>query len=196
MIPCYKSTKLVLDKLLVITILIMLSPVFLILTVLVFFDQGEVFFIQKRPGLLEQPFNLIKFKTMKRVDSSNDQYTTRLGRLLRASSMDELPQLWNVLKGEMSLIGPRPYLMEYLNLYSDQHRKRHWVLPGLTGWAQVNGGNSLSWQEKLDMDVFYVEKMSFWLDLRILIKTLWQLLMGKKDGKPGKRFTGYQEENI
>lgn len=194
MIPCYKSTKLVLDKILVITLLIALSPLWLILTMLVYLDQGQVLFIQKRPGLLEKPFNLLKFKTMKDGDQPDIERLTRLGHWLRKHSLDELPQLWNVLKGDMSLIGPRPYLMEYLALYTDDHRKRHWVLPGITGWTQVKGGNTLSWQEKLDLDGYYVENMSFWLDLAIFIKTLWLLIAGRKSAIPAKKFIGYKEE--
>lgn len=141
-----------------------------------------VFFRQVRPGIGGRPFRLIKFRTMlDAVDSDGKPLDdavrlTRLGRFLRASSLDELPELWNVLRGDMSLVGPRPLLMHYLPLYSPEQARRHEVRPGLTGWAQVNGRNALSWPEKLALDVWYVDHRSFRLDLRILLMTVARVL--------------------
>lgn len=194
MIPCYKSVKLVLDKLLALALLVILFPMLLTLSLLVFLDMGAVFFSQERPGLLEAPFRLLKFKTMKDGTEADHLRITPLGAWMRKLSLDEWPQLWNVLKGEMSLIGPRPYLMEYLPIYSDYHKKRHWVLPGLTGWAQVHGGNELEWEQKLDLDAYYVEHLSFWLDLKIACKTLSLLAKGRKKDLPDTKFVGYQNQ--
>lgn len=193
MIPCYKSMKLVLGKVVALMLLVLLFPLLSILAILVYLDLGSIFFVQQRPGLLEEPFYLIKFKTMKDEEGNDADRVTVLGKWLRKYCLDELPQLWNVLKGEMSLIGPRPYLMEYLGLYSDNHRKRHWVLPGITGWTQVNGGNELSWNDKLELDVFYVDHMSFWMDLKVVIKTLVLLLKGERKDLPDTKFIGYSE---
>lgn len=193
MIPCYKSVKLVLDKIIALALLVLLFPILVGLVVLVYLDQRSVFFAQQRPGLLEVPFLLLKFKTMKDGKENDTVRVTTLGNWLRKYSLDELPQLWNVLKGEMSLIGPRPYLMEYLPLYSDQHRRRHWVLPGITGWTQVNGGNELAWDEKLDLDAYYVDHLSFWLDLKVVFKTVWLLVKGERKDFPDTKFMGYSE---
>lgn len=139
---------------------------------------SPVFFRQQRPGLNGAPFYLVKFRTMREPRPGEDmlrsdgQRITAVGRFLRASSIDELPTLLNVLKGEMSLVGPRPLLMQYLDRYTPRQARRHKVKPGVTGWAQVNGRNALSWEEKLELDVWYVEHQSFWLDLRILATTV------------------------
>ena len=132
-----------------------------------------VFFVQKRAGLGGRPFNLVKFRTMRDGAETDAERLTRLGRWLRATSLDELPELWNVLRGEMSLVGPRPLLMRYLPRYTPEQARRHEVLPGLTGWAQVNGRNALSWERKFEYDVWYVDHRSFWLDLKILLMTVW-----------------------
>jgi lipopolysaccharide/colanic/teichoic acid biosynthesis glycosyltransferase len=159
--------------------LVVLAPVLAVVAVAVAVALGRpVFFRQIRPGLHARPFRLIKFRTMldavgpdgKPLDDG--RRLTRFGRFLRASSLDELPELWNVLKGEMSLVGPRPLLMEYLSLYSPEQARRHEVRPGLTGWSQVNGRNALSWPEKLALDTWYVDHRSFRLDLRILLMTV------------------------
>ena len=145
-----------------------------------------VLFIQKRPGLDGKPFDLLKFRTMKNAVDSKGQLLpdaermTGYGKLLRSTSLDELPGLWNVFKGEMSLVGPRPLLMEYLPLYTSEQARRHDVRPGITGWAQVNGRNTLSWEEKFEADLWYVDNQSLVLDLKILILTLLRVL--KKDG--------------
>ena len=159
--------------------LLLLSPVLLLLAVLVRVKIGSpVFFTQTRPGLHGQPFQMIKFRTMTnacREDGSllpDVERLTRFCRFLRSTSLDELPELWNVLKGEMSLVGPRPLLMEYLPLYSPEQARRHEVKPGITGWAQVNGRNAISWEEKFQLDVWYVDHQSFWLDQKILLLTI------------------------
>ena len=163
--------------------LILLSPVLLLVALAILFTMGTpVFFRQQRPGLHGRPFGIVKFRTMRAVRPGEDAVAsdgmrlTRLGRFLRAASLDELPELWNVLKGDMSLVGPRPLLMQYLPLYSPVQARRHEVRPGLTGWAQVKGRNALSWDEKFALDVWYVDHRSLGVDLRILILTVWQVL--------------------
>jgi len=159
--------------------LILLSPLLLVLALLVGVMIGNpVLFTQVRPGLGGRLFRIFKFRTMtnKRDERGellpDEQRLTRLGRFLRASSLDELPELFNVLKGDMSFVGPRPLLIEYLDRYSPEQARRHEVRPGITGWAQVNGRNALSWEEKFALDVWYVDHQSFLLDLKILWKTL------------------------
>ena len=159
--------------------LIILSPLLLILAVLVRINLGSpVLFRQERPGLNEKIFCLYKFRSMKDAEESSgrplpdEKRLTRFGRILRASSLDELPELFNVLKGEMSLVGPRPLLVRYLDLYSPEQHRRHEVLPGITGWAQVNGRNAISWQEKFRLDVWYVDHWTPLLDLKILLMTV------------------------
>jgi lipopolysaccharide/colanic/teichoic acid biosynthesis glycosyltransferase len=148
--------------------------------------RGPVLFVQERPGRGGSPFRIVKFRTMTgAVDSAgaplpDGQRLTRLGRFLRTTSLDELPQLWNVLRGDLSLVGPRPLLMHYLPLYSPEQARRHDVLPGITGWAQVNGRNAISWDEKLALDVWYVDHWSLALDLRILLLTALRVV--KRDG--------------
>jgi len=145
-----------------------------------------VFFSQTRPGLHGKPFRMIKFRTMTNARGPDGELLpdaerlTRLGRFLRSTSLDELPELWNVLRGDMSLVGPRPLLVEYLPLYAPEQARRHEVRPGITGWAQVNGRNALSWEEKFALDVWYVDNQSLWLDLKILWLTVWRVL--KRDG--------------
>ena len=146
---------------------------------IVYFRLGSpIIFRQTRPGLRGEPFQMFKFRTMKNSCDSNgkllpdDVRLTNFGRFLRSTSLDELPELWNVLKGEMSLVGPRPLLMEYLPLYSPEQARRHEVKPGITGWAQVNGRNAISWEEKFELDVWYVDNRSFILDLEIIFTTL------------------------
>lgn len=159
--------------------LIVLSPVLLIVSLLVRVKLGgPVFFTQTRPGLNGKPFKMIKFRTMKNgVDKNGNllpdtERMTDFGRLLRSTSLDELPELWNVLKGDMSLVGPRPLLMQYLPLYSREQNRRHEVKPGVTGWAQVNGRNSLSWDDKFKLDTWYVDNRSLLLDVKILFLTV------------------------
>ena len=159
-------------------------PVFLVISLLILFMQGKpIIFSQERPGLNAKVFLMYKFCTMnnKRDGSGNllpdDSRLTILGRFLRATSLDELPELWNVLKGEMSLVGPRPLLIEYLALYSDSQKRRHDVRPGITGWAQVNGRNAISWEDKFNLDLWYVQNQSFWLDVRILLMTIKKVIV-------------------
>lgn len=159
--------------------LLLLSPIFLLLALLVRVKIGSpVFFTQTRPGVNGLAFTMIKFRTMTNALSADgallpdSERLTRFGRFLRATSLDELPELWNVLKGDMSLVGPRPLLMEYLPLYSPEQARRHEVCPGITGWAQVNGRNAISWDQKFKLDVWYVDNQSFWMDVKILFLTI------------------------
>ena len=190
------------DIFLSLTLLIILSPLFLIITLSVKHKIGTpIFFKQLRPGKNKKPFLIIKFRTMKNsIDSLGNQLPDDLridsfGKLLRSSSLDELPELWNVLKGDMSFVGPRPLLLEYLPLYTPRQSLRHELRPGITGWAQINGRNNISWEKKLEMDVWYVENRSFWLDIKILMITIFKVL--KKDGinKIGKTTTDKFEGN-
>jgi lipopolysaccharide/colanic/teichoic acid biosynthesis glycosyltransferase len=156
-------------------------PVMLITGLLVFCLLGcPIFFVQERPGLHGMPFSLIKFRTMLAGDAGDAHRMTGFGRLLRALSLDELPELINVLKGDMSLVGPRPLLMRYLPRYSEQQMHRHDVRPGITGWAQINGRNALSWEDKFEYDLWYVENQSIWLDMKILFLTLGKVV--KREG--------------
>jgi lipopolysaccharide/colanic/teichoic acid biosynthesis glycosyltransferase len=174
------------------SLLLLLGPAMLVLAVLVRFALGKpVLFRQQRPGYRSQPFELLKFRTMldTRDESgqlrSDAERLTRFGRWLRRTSLDELPELCNVLKGEMSLVGPRPLLMEYLPLYTPEQRRRHDVLPGITGWAQINGRNALGWEEKFALDVWYVDHRSLALDLRILWRTLGKVIDGRDVSQAG-----------
>ena len=167
--------------------LVVLSPVLAITAYKVKKELGSpVLFRQTRPGLHGKPFEMIKFRTMRDATDKegnalpDSERLTEFGKKLRASSLDELPELWNVLKGDMSLVGPRPLLMEYLPLYNAEQAKRHNVRPGVTGYAQVNGRNSLSWEDKFKLDTWYVEHQSLWLDMKILLKTVKKVII--KDG--------------
>ena len=167
--------------------LVVLSPVLAITAYKVKKELGSpVLFRQTRPGLHGKPFEMIKFRTMKDATDKegnalpDSERLTEFGKKLRASSLDELPELWNVLKGDMSLVGPRPLLMEYLPLYNAEQAKRHNVRPGVTGYAQVNGRNSLSWEDKFKLDTWYVEHQSLWIDMKILLKTVKKVII--KDG--------------
>ena len=159
--------------------LLVLSPILFVVTLLLaIVNGGKPFFFQMRPGLNERLFKIIKFKTMNdKKDAAGNllddkERLTSIGNFVRKTSLDEIPQLFNVLKGDMSLIGPRPLLPEYLPLYNEFQKKRHLVRPGITGWAQVNGRNTISWQQKFEYDVWYVEHLSFKLDVQILLKTI------------------------
>ena len=179
----YLLIKRVFDILIVGICLLALSPVFLLVAVLVRLSIGSpILYEQTRPGLLGEPFNIIKFRSMLEAFDQNgdplpnEQRMTPFGRFLRSASLDELPELWNILKGDMSLVGPRPLLTEYLPLYSDRQRRRHEVPPGLTGWSQVNGRNAISWDEKFELDVWYVDNASFLLDLKIIAMTVLKVI--------------------
>ena len=172
--------------------LVALLPVLAVVAVTVRVAMGSpILFRQRRPGRLAKPFDLVKFRTMGDARGSDgtpapdNARLTRLGRLLRRLSLDELPQFWNVLIGDMSLVGPRPLLMVYLPRYSKEQARRHEVKPGLTGWAQVNGRNSLSWEERFALDVWYVDHWSIGLDLRILCRTLLIVVRGRGVAQPG-----------
>ncbi|BAP13836.1 sugar transferase [Alcanivorax sp. NBRC 101098] len=163
--------------------LLLLAPVIILLAVLVRIKLGSpVLFRQTRPGMAGHVFEMTKFRTMTNSCNasgellSDAERLTGFGQFLRSSSLDELPELWNVLKGEMSLVGPRPLLLEYLPLYSERQARRHEIRPGITGWAQVNGRNALSWDEKFELDVWYVENRNLWLDLKILFMTVWKVV--------------------
>jgi len=174
-----KYLKRFFDFILSLLLLIFTSPLIIIISIILYFtNKGEIFFIQPRPGKNEKIFFIIKFKTMNEKKNENsellpdDERITRIGKIIRKTSIDELPQLINVIKGDLSLIGPRPLLVDYLPLYSDFQRRRHEVKPGITGWAQVNGRNAISWEEKFKLDVWYVDNISIFLDMKILILTL------------------------
>lgn len=193
--------KRVFDVVVAFLMLLFLSPVLVLVAWLVRKKLGSpVLFRQVRTGINGTSFEIIKFRTM--LDA-NDQYgtplpdaqrMTKFGAFLRSSSLDELPGLWNVLKGDMSLVGPRPLLPEYLPLYSEEERRRHGVRPGVTGWAQVNGRNSLSWQEKFRLDVWYVDNRTLWLDIKILLLTVKKVVLREGIGAEGEatmsKFTG------
>ena len=175
--------KRVFDIFIAASLLLVLSPVFVCLAVLIYFKLGcPILFRQARPGREHKPFMMVKFRTMSNtvdIDNrplSDDLRMTRFGKILRATSLDELPELWNVLRGDMSLVGPRPLLMEYLPLYSPEQQRRHEVRPGITGWAQINGRNAISWPEKFALDLWYVDNQSLKLDLYILWRTLAAIL--------------------
>ena len=175
--------KPLLDFILSLLGLIISSPLFLIVFIaLLFANKGKVFFLQNRPGKNEKIFKIIKFRTMNNKRDAHGnllpdaERLTKIGKLVRKTSLDEIPQLINVLLGNMSLIGPRPLLPEYLPLYNDFQKKRHHIKPGITGWAQINGRNALEWEKKFKFDVWYVENMSFFLDLQIMFLTLKKVL--------------------
>lgn len=185
-------------------LLVCLWPVLVIVAIQIRRKIGSpILFRQTRPGKDGKPFEMVKFRTMlDAVNSSGillpDEYRiTKLGSFLRSTSLDELPELWNVLKGNMSLVGPRPLLMDYLPLYSKEQYRRHEMRPGITGWAQVNGRNAISWEEKFKLDVWYVDNQSFWLDLKILFLTVKKVLV--RDGISGdgevttSKFTGSKD---
>jgi sugar transferase EpsL len=195
------TSKRVFDVVLALTLLVVLAPVLALVALAVRMNLGApVLFRQQRPGLRERPFLLVKFRSMRDGTDhegrllEDAQRLTPFGQLLRATSLDELPELWNVLTGEMSLVGPRPLLMEYLPRYSARQRRRHDVRPGITGWAQINGRNSSTWEARLEHDVWYVEHRSLLLDARILARTVRQVFVAEGIAQPGHatmpRFTG------
>lgn len=182
-----KLIKRLFDILFSLLVLIMLSPVFLIVALLVRINLGSpILFTQERIGLDNKSFKMYKFRTMKDGKDKNgnllpdSKRLTKFGKILRSTSLDELPEFVNILKGDMSLIGPRPLLIEYLSLYNNEQIKRHNVLPGLTGWAQINGRNAISWSEKFKLDVWYVENWSIKLDIKIFLLTIYKVF--KRDG--------------
>ncbi len=181
-----------LDLIITVPVMIIFSPIYLFITALVYWKLGNpIFFHQQRPGYRGKPFTIYKFRTMNEDKDCegnllpDNARLTNLGKFLRASSLDELPELFLVLSGKMSLVGPRPLLMSYLPRYSQEQARRHDVLPGITGWAQINGRNALTWPDKFAMDVWYVDNWSLWLDLKILGLTLWKVLKREGINQPG-----------
>jgi undecaprenyl phosphate N,N'-diacetylbacillosamine 1-phosphate transferase len=204
----YRYTlKPTIDFILALTALVVTLPVTIIVGILLYFqNNGQVFFTQLRPGKDGKPFRLIKFKTMTDKTDENGQLLpdearlTRWGKLIRKSSLDELPQLVNVIKGDISLVGPRPLLMEYLPLYDQHQKRRHEVKPGITGWAQVNGRNQLPWKQRFEHDIYYVDHLSFGFDLKILFLTVWNVLRAKgissNTAATMEKFTGAEKEQF
>jgi lipopolysaccharide/colanic/teichoic acid biosynthesis glycosyltransferase len=201
MVKHLPRSKRIFDLLLSGLALILLSPLLLLIALLVRVRLGKpVLFRQVRPGYLEKPFEILKFRTMNDTRDTQGHLLpdadrlTKLGRFLRASSLDELPELINIVRGEMSCVGPRPLLMQYLPRYTPEQARRHLVRPGMTGWAQVNGRNALSWEEKFRLDIWYVDHWSFGLDIKILWMTLGKVLRREGINQPGQatadEFTG------
>lgn len=202
-----KYGKRIMDLILSLISLIVLSPVLLIIALLVRLKLGRpVIFRQERPGLNEKIFTLYKFRTMTNETDKNGELLpdstrlTKFGGFLRSTSLDELPELLNIIKGDMSIVGPRPLLVKYLPLYNDHQRHRHDVRPGLTGWAQVNGRNAISWEEKFDLDIEYVNNISLLLDLKIIFLTIKKVFLREGINQPGEAtmeyFTGSKLESI
>lgn len=194
------------DIIIATTALIILSPLYIIVAYKVKKNLGSpVLFRQVRPGLYGKPFEMIKFRTMKdAVDAQGNplpdsERLTPFGKMLRATSLDEMPELWNVIKGDMSIVGPRPLLMEYLPLYNEQQAKRHNVRPGMTGHAQVNGRNAISWEQKFELDTWYVENQSLWLDFKIMLKTVKKVIAKDDINAEGEatmsKFIGSKQED-
>ena len=179
-------------------LLIVLLPLIVIISLAIYLAMGRpIFFYQKRIGLSNKQFTIIKFRTMKSenlVEENDSVRITALGRLLRITSLDEIPSIINVIKGDMAFVGPRPLLVEYLHLYNDFQIKRHLVKPGITGWAQINGRNQISWEEKFKLDIWYVENKNLMLDLKILFLTVYKVFkrdgINQSDTITAKRFTG------
>ncbi|ENV70863.1 sugar transferase [Acinetobacter towneri] len=198
--------KRLLDIIIASIALILLSPLYFYVAHKVKKNLGSpVLFRQVRPGLHGKPFEMIKFRSMKdAVDAQGNplpdsERLTSFGKMLRSSSLDEMPELWNVIKGDMSIVGPRPLLMEYLPLYNQEQAKRHLVRPGMTGHAQVNGRNAISWEEKFKLDTWYVENQSVWLDLKIMLKTVKKVLAKDDINEAGEatmsKFTGSEKDS-
>ena len=196
--------KRLLDIVIASSALVLLSPVYALVAYKVKKNLGSpVLFRQLRPGLYGKPFEMVKFRTMKDaldLDGNplpDSERLTAFGKMLRATSLDEMPELWNVIKGDMSIVGPRPLLMEYLPLYNEQQAKRHNVRPGITGYAQVNGRNAISWEKKFELDTWYVENRSLWLDFKIMLKTVQKVLSKDDISAEGEatmsKFTGTSE---
>ena len=195
---CSKLIKSILDKLVAAIALLFFSPILLTVAIAIYIRMGRpIFFTQPRPGKDSKIFSFYKFRTMtdeRDVDGNllpDAQRLTTVGQFLRKTSLDELPQLWNVLKGDMSLVGPRPLLVRYLNRYTPEQARRHQVKPGISGWVQVNGRNNRAWEEKFKLDVWYVDNWSLWLDLKILFLTVFKVL--QQDGISQEGYTTSEE---
>ena len=200
----YKNIiKPIFDFLLAIIGILLFSPLFLILTIILYFaNGGQPFFFQLRPGKEGKLFRIIKFKTMNdKRDAGGNLFSdaerlTKIGKFMRKTSLDEIPQLLNVIKGEMSLVGPRPLLPSYLELYNDFQKRRNEVKPGITGWAQINGRNHISWEKKFKYDVWYVDHVSFWLDFKILIITILKVIKSEGINEEGQATSEEFKGNI
>ncbi|APA65491.1 sugar transferase [Maribacter sp. 1_2014MBL_MicDiv] len=197
----YPLIKRFLDIIVSFSVLVLALPLLIAVALILYVvNQGKPFFYQQRPGKNERIFKIVKFKSMNDKKGSDGQLLpdveriTTFGNFVRKSSLDELPQLWNVLKGDMSLVGPRPLLVSYLPLYNEEQKKRHLVRPGITGWAQVNGRNTISWEKKFEYDVWYVEHISFMLDMKIYLKTLLKVVkradISASENTTMKKFVG------
>ena len=197
--------KRTLDILVALLGLLAFSPLMILVSILIYFDLGlPILFKQERPGYKCRLFNIYKFRTMKHVKDKNnnliedEKRLTNLGKILRKSSIDELPSFFNVLLNDMSLVGPRPLLVEYLELYSGEENRRHDVKPGITGWAQINGRNNLTWSEKLRLDVWYVDNQSFYIDFKIILNTIYKVFKMKDINQEGhataEKFKGSKNE--
>ncbi len=193
------------DKTLALFLIILFSPIYIVVSLLIYKKIGSpILFRQQRPGKDEKIFGIYKFRTMTNDKDENgvllpdEKRLVGIGKFIRSTSLDELPQLFNVLKGEMSFVGPRPLLIEYLPLYNDKQKKRHDVLPGITGWAQVNGRNAISWEQKFDYDVWYVDNQSFWLDIKILWLTFLKVIkrsdISSSTSATMEKFAGSKDE--
>ncbi|MGD9554541.1 MAG: undecaprenyl phosphate N,N'-diacetylbacillosamine 1-phosphate transferase [Arcobacteraceae bacterium] len=189
------------DKIVALLLIVLFSPIYIIISLLILMKMGSpIFFRQKRPGYKEKIFSIYKFRTMTNETDENgnllpdEQRLVGIGKFIRSTSLDELPQLFNVLKGEMSFVGPRPLLIEYLPLYNEKQKRRHDVKPGITGWAQVNGRNAISWDQKFEYDVWYVDNQSFWLDMKILWMTFLKVIkrsdISSNSSATMEKFTG------
>ena len=185
--------KTIIDLSLSIFAIALLSPILISIGLIILFSIGRpIIFVQTRPGYDKRPFKFYKFRTMTNfVNDSGDLLPdearlTKLGSFLRKTSLDELPSLWNVVKGDMSLVGPRPLLMDYIPHYSEQQIRRHEVKPGITGWAQINGRNLITWEQKFKLDIWYVDNQSLWLDIRIIILTVWKVITGEGVNPKGR----------
>ena len=200
----YKNIiKPIFDFLLAIIGILLFSPLFVILTIILYFaNGGQPFFFQLRPGKEGKLFRIIKFKTMNdKRDAGGNLFSdaerlTKIGKFIRKTSLDEIPQLLNVIKGEMSLVGPRPLLPSYLDLYNDFQKRRNEVKPGITGWAQINGRNHISWEKKFKYDVWYVDHVSFWLDFKILIITILKVIKSEGINEEGQATSEEFKGNI
>lgn len=199
-----RATKRAIDIFVAVTGLLILSPAWLIVALICAVYLGRpIFFKQQRPGLRGEPFTVIKFRSMRDATDHHgnvlpdEQRLTKFGILLRRTSLDEIPQLWNVLRGQVSLVGPRPLLMEYLPLYTPAQMRRHEMRPGITGWAQVNGRNAVDWDQRFELDVWYVDNWSLWLDIKIIAKTFVKVVKGDGVAAAGvatmRPFTGSRQ---
>ena len=193
------------DRIFALFLIILFLPIYIVVSLLIFFKMGSpILFRQKRPGYKEEIFGIYKFRTMTNEKDKfgnllpDDKRLVGIGKFIRSTSLDELPQLFNVLKGEMSFVGPRPLLEEYLPLYNEKQKRRHNVKPGITGWAQVNGRNAISWDQKFDYDVWYVDNQSFWLDIKILWLTFLKVVkrsdISSSTSSTMEKFTGSKNE--